>query len=243
MTARPRDGVVIVDDGDGPRIETPELRLVFRRPADRWTHALLVGPCERPADGWAVFTEPIEWYEALEDPAHVVGPVYQDLQVSADGAGARVLAVGQAGPHHFSAAVSVTRSWSGPNKADRVHATTRVEFDVADRCRGVVKALEANYRVHYPPALYLIGHDARPWCERLVWETSAERDYDASVQGMTGSEGASRIALESPRPDGRPERIRVAAAELNPGGTNRLRYAWTRTRVMPRSEADGFPGS
>jgi hypothetical protein len=271
--------VSVVETDDGPAVITPELRLQFRRLEDRWTHALLVGPCERPAPAgrrtplygpagrltvghlelpapglgrWLPLAEAVEWHEAHDDPAHVLGPVYQDVQVLTDpgGRAARALAVGQAGRHHFAAAIHVRRSWTGPNHADRVHAQTRVEFDVSVRSRAEVRSLEARYDVRYPPARYLVETSSaeqprRPgeWVSYFQWETYAARDYDALIEIVEEGEGASRLADVTARPDGDPERLRVAAQALDPGGTHRLRYAWARTRVMPRSQADDFPGA
>lgn len=240
--------VSIIETEDGPAIVTPELRLRFRRLGDRWTYAIDVGPPHRPEDAWPTLAEPVEWESAAADPGRVVSPVYQEVQVQPDGAGALVLAVGQAGPHHFSAAIRVTHTWGPPNHADRHYSHTSVEFDVADRCRAEVVAVECHYMVHDPPAVTHLGNSSdassvegfsRDWRDALVWETTTANDYDVLVQGLGDLVAPSRVALVSRV--GQRWRICVAPSKLNVSGTNRLRYVWAHTRVLERSEAQGSP--
>ena len=240
--------VSIIETEEGPTIVTPELRLRFRRIGDRWTHAIDVGPTSRPGEKWPTLAEPVEWESAAEDPGRVVSPVYQEVQVQLDGAGALVLAVGQAGPHHFSASIRVTHRWRPPNRHDRHYSETCVEFDVADRCRAEVVAVECHYMVHDPPAVTHLGNSSdassvegfsRDWRDALVWETTTANNYDVLVRGLGDLGSPSRVALVSRM--GQSWRIRVAPSKLNVSGTNRLRYVWEHTRVLERSKAEGSP--
>jgi hypothetical protein len=240
--------ISIVDSERGPTIVTPELRLSFCRDEDRWCHLIEVRPCERSSDRWPCLAEPAGSFSWPGEPGYIVNPVYQDIQVRRDGAAVLVLAVGQAGTHHFSAAIQVTHHWLRPNAHDMHLSTSTLEFDVADRCRSPVFALESHYSVYTPPSILSLppGEDGYPvsgwdrWRDALLWKLDLRRSNEAGAWGREAGEGASQVALTSPSYSGF-FGLRFAPRVLAPTGTNRLCYKWTHARLLPRCEAFGSP--
>jgi hypothetical protein len=221
-------------------IWTPDLRLVFVRLGDRWTHRIDIGP-----GLWQTLAEAVEWTTAAEDPLRVVSPVYQEVQVQRDGDAVIALAVGQAGPHHFSLSARVSygvyeaRSAKGLLNA---YPKSLVVFDVADRCRAEVVAFECRYRVLNPPAVSYLGDSSdetpagfsprpRPY---FLWEANTSHNYDVGLS-TKGSDGPPAFVSIV---DYRPEvwTVRVFPESLVRGGTNRVRYSWSQTRVFLPSD-------
>jgi hypothetical protein len=234
--------MVTIDDGDEERsIVTPELRLKFRRLEDRWTHGIGIGP-----GPWLTLAEAVEWTSAADDPTRVVSPTYQDIHIQQDGADVLALLVGQAGPHHFSASLRVSHRVYDHERSRSFgleYSNSRVEFDVADRCRAEVQALECNYVVHNPPVVTHLGDSrdtdaaegfVRDWREILVWETCTENNYDVSIRGLLDHDRPTRVSLSDRDPTGG-WRVRVAPRFLTPRGTSRIRYSWSYTRVLKQS--------
>jgi hypothetical protein len=115
------------------QIRAPGLVVEFRRLGDRWTHDVAVGPREAPA----VVAVAVEADAGRDDPARVVSPTYQELDFERGTDRVGALLVGQAGPHHFSAAFAV---WEDPGQVG-------VAVDVADRCRWPIDSLACTYRI------------------------------------------------------------------------------------------------
>ncbi len=236
--------MVTIDDGDEVRsIVTPELRLRFSRLGDRWTHAIDIRP-----GPWLLLSEAVEWVSAAEDPTRVVSPTYQELHLQKDGAAALALLVGQAGPHHFSASVRVThrvRPHRKPHDHGKEYSESLAEFDVADRCRTEVRALESSYLVYKPPVVTYLGDasdieaaesGAPAWRSRLVWETDTADNDDVSIGGSDDPGSDTRVAVSGRLPSGG-WRVKAAPRQIVPRGTNRIQYSWSHTRVMNRSSA------
>jgi hypothetical protein len=216
-------------------IWTPDLRLAFVRLGDRWTHRVDIGP-----GPWQTLAEAVEWTTAAEDPLRVVSPVYQEVQVQRDGDEVVALALGQAGPHHFSLSARVSYGvYEARSEKGLLNAYPRslVVFDVADRCRAEVLAFECRYRVFNPPAVIYLGDSSdqtpagfspRPR-SCVVWEPNTPHNYDV-VLGTISDGPPSFVSIVDHRPG--VWDIRVVPESLVRGGTNRVRYSWSQTRVF-----------
>jgi hypothetical protein len=225
---------VTIAERDGAwEILTPDFRLTFLRLDDRWTHRIDVSP-----GPWQTFATPVEWTTAAESPLRVLGPVYQEVQVKNEGDSVVALAVGQAGPHHFAAAVRVRHQYTEtePTRAaGLVLSKSVISFDVADRCRSAVESFDCRYVVHDESGPSLLGpcdeYTPQPYAperEEVCWETRAGSTWGVYFrsQNLGTERGLIRVTEDA---SGSYE-VRLAAATLVPGGTNRLRYAWDHVR-------------
>lgn len=136
--------VTIEESDDEKSIVTPNCRLVFRRIEERWTHAIEAGSGPQSA----VFAESVEADAAQDDFRQMASPVYQDLHIHKAELDYVFMLVGQFGPRHFSAAITV-RYTPGWNTEDRTPGpqSTELEFDVAQRCRERIEHLASTYRI------------------------------------------------------------------------------------------------
>jgi len=181
-------------------IITPCLRILFEWRTDHWKHEMIsCGTCGSIPRLWS-----IEGGHALDDPARVSGPIYQQIDVRRDPRGvARALLVGQAGPHHFSAAFEVHEKPDG----------IELDVDVADRCPVPVEALAATYLIEASTAelRHSDGSATLAWHNpdsRLVFEAEPPSRIAASEASM----GTIRLQ---------------ALAAIDPSTrTHRLRYRW-----------------
>lgn len=133
-------GVTIEGSDDEKSIVTPDLRLRFSWAGDRWTHSLDL----RIGAGWRVVASTMEADVGRDGMHRLVSPTYQDLVLRAGPDEGTALLVGQHGPHHFSAAIRVSR------ETGREDGPWTVLADVADRCPSGVDLLSATYAVFAP---------------------------------------------------------------------------------------------
>jgi hypothetical protein len=242
--------VTIEESDDERSIVTPELRLRFHWVGDRWAHAIDIrpGPWQAAADSIEGGTEP-------GDPEGVGRPTYQEIHFQPDGDAVLALAVGRSGHHHISASFRVHHRafevphFRIPNILQR-RSVSRVEIDVADRCRAETPALEARYRVHAPPIVTHLGDSAdgaapgrfhRDWRPGLAWEASVAENYHVAL-GTSEGEAGSRVAVLDRDPAG-DWFVRVAPREAAPRGTTRFSYSWEhhRVRVIRLADPEGGP--
>lgn len=198
--------MILLEESDELRaIVAPSLRLVFRWGGDRWTHSLDV---EDGPTGWRPIARTFEMDADGDDPARVASPAFQQLQFQRGGEGVYALVVGQAGPHHFSAAFFVAESGGG----------AAVEVDVADRCRGPVAGLASTYRVDLP-LVDVIDADV----DRVVWSVGGGSGrLEFAAWGMPGVR--ARIAIGEA---GRGTALVQAFAGLEAEQATRVwRYRW-----------------
>jgi hypothetical protein len=184
-------------------IRTPAVRIVFRRAGDRWTHE--IGPLEGPPLVAAIEGDP-----AVEDPARVLSPVYQEVQhhpFDDEPHRVRLLLTGLRHRHHFSAVLTVSTNAQG---------STKLDFDVADRCRDAVLGLAATYDVRLGAGDIQLADDTA-----IRWSGGPLGEGMLSL----ASADASRLAAA----ERGPRSVQAQAlASLVPGAfTHRLRYLWT----------------
>jgi hypothetical protein len=228
--------VVVEESEDVRSIVTPDLRLRFRRAGDRWTHAIDIRP-----GPWQTAADAVEWL--ADDPSQVPGPTYQELHFQRDRDGVVALAVGQAGSHHFSASFQVSyRSWRQAHfQLDDVlqdRSESRVEIDVADRCRSVRSAVEARYVVHKPPICSFLRDSqdgdgsadfSRDWRSLVVWEANVKGNYDVVLRASP-EPTASRISILEHQEQG-PWLVRIAPGQPPITATSCFSYIWEHARV------------
>ena len=172
----------------------------FEWMSDRWKQEVVsLGSCASIPRIWS-----LEGVHSPDDPTRVSGPIYQQIDVQHESDGVvRALLVGQSGPHHFSAAVSVEEKPDG----------AVVDIDVADRCRSPVEALAATYLIESSDAelRHSEGSAALAWHHpesRLIFEA----DQPTRISAQEGSLGTIRVqALAT-----------IDASEQ----THRFRYRW-----------------
>lgn len=185
---------------DTRRIAVRGLTLEFRWTGDRWAHELILDP-KRAA------SRVVRSFELTPDhvqPERVVSPSYQDLHLH-DGEGPpRFLLVGQSGPHHFSAVFTVLE----------LDGESRVDVDVADRCRSVVAGLGATYIVDLPS-----GDLRDADTERLTWQPG-------TVPGTLAFEAITPTRLAFAEAGRRATRAQADAPIDVAMQTHRLAYRW-----------------
>jgi hypothetical protein len=216
------------EEGQDERaIVAPHLRVVFRRAGNRWTHTVDI----RGPGPWSTLAEAVEWDPTRADPTRVVSPVFQEVHFQRDGEDALALLVGQSGSHHFSASFRVLQDLDGAE-----YPRSRVEVDVADRCRSGLTALASTYRVDGAVAGLLLG----PGNASYVWEPNCAGSYDACLRMLPGVAIPARIALT----EGHRGWQAQVEAEIDPTSkTQRFRYEWSHT-MLPRrlpSAAEASP--
>lgn len=192
--------VGIENDDERHVFLTPHARIEFAWRDDRWVHTMIgAGECRELPPVATVEGDP-----ERDDPARVVSPAYQQAHVETGPDGiARMLLVGQSGPHHFSAAFAIT--------ADET--STLLDADVADRCRTPIAALAATYQVD--PASSVLDGDGR-----------SEVSFMAAGGRLSlRAESPSRPAVEAFGPGSRIHAQILAG--LEPASqTHRFRYRW-----------------
>ncbi len=185
---------------------------------DRWRHEIV-------STGQAESVPRVASVEATTDPeghTRIVSPTYQQIHLDQDKDKGivRAFLVGQAGPHHFSAAFLVE---------ERPHGAV-IDVDVADRCLSPVEYLAATYKVEPTTGAWASRDHAtddpdsaadpvvanRPeivlTCENPHTQLIFEADAPARYATEEAGHGAVRIqALAQPR-----------AADQ----THRFRYRW-----------------
>ena len=109
-----------------------QLRFWFQ--TDHWRHEIV-------SEGATASIPRLSSVEASthhHDHGRVISPTYQQIHLDRTKSGVvRAMLVGQAGPHHFSAAFEVEEDPSGAS----------ITVDVADRCHSPVLGLAATYAV------------------------------------------------------------------------------------------------
>jgi len=227
-------------------IFTTDLRLRFTRLEDRWTHAIDVGP-----GPWRVVAESVEWESADHSPS-AYGPTFQELQFQVKKDEVIALALGQAGPHHFSASFRVhRREWECDHFQDpsilQKRSQSFVVVDIADRCRTAVSPLEARYIVGACEYMsHLDGSDDSPGPKVrgcLVWEVGVPDNYDVALESEQGPTlPPSRLTITE-TPISYASTVSIAPCELSQSGTNRLIYTWSHERVQVFDKATGLSTS
>lgn len=180
------------------------LGLEFRKLGDRWAHAI-VGP-----GPGRVLAESTSAPPGDEDPARVVSPVYQELQLHGPETGPSLclLLTGLFFQHHFSAAVTLSRD---PVQGRGVF----LDLDVADRCRSRVECLAATYLVRLDSGA-LVSADP----ERIAWQV------DSPGAGLLELVAVPPAALAIAEAGRKATRVGILAS-IQPGSfTHRLRYGW-----------------
>jgi hypothetical protein len=203
--ATPHDVSGFLEEDDRVVLDGPGGSVVFARAGERWTHSLLLAPCGELAVAQAVEST------SDERSAHrVATPVYQDLQRHELAAGSDlcVLLTGRFFQHHFSAAVTLRLGSDDPG-------TQLLEFDIADRCRGVVEMLAATYLVRFDSSAL---SDAGP--QSIVWTT----DPSGRQRLELSTEPPGRLVLAEAGRQG--TRVQAIAALTRETFTHRLRYQW-----------------
>jgi hypothetical protein len=165
-------------------VSTEALRLAFSWVVDRWTHVLVIGQGDRRR----AFADAEELDDRSPD-LRVLSPVFQDLQPVETEDGVSLLLVGRHGPVFFSASFQVRESFEGG-----AHES-RVDVDLAARCRGPIDSLESRYQVYRRGcSLHSVAADSAQWCAE-----PGEPDVSIQVDGGLPSERGSsnaRLALE-----------------------------------------------
>jgi hypothetical protein len=179
---------------------------------DRWTHVIDLGP-----EPWTPAVEAIEWREG---DFSAFGPTYQDLFFQRDGEEVVAFAVGQAGPHHFSATFRVSnRIRVAAQVAEGF--TSRIEIDVADRCLDQWGTLEARYLVRQPPAYLALSN--------CLWEAEADCHYHLALDD--GFKPPTSVVGKSCHVPKRGWFVGISPSELVARGTTRFIYAWVHERI------------
>ncbi len=179
-------------------IVAPCLRLRFSWVGDHWKQEMVsVGDSVGVPMIWSV-----EANNTLGDHSRVVSPTYQQIDVRMADSVARALLVGQAGPHHFSAAVEVSEAANG----------VVVDVDVADRCREPVEALAATYVMENAA-----GQLHQGGAGGLVWDHATHHlifEADPPTRVLAASHGFGSLQVQ-------------ALATIDPAArTHRFRYRW-----------------
>ena len=223
-------------------IFTTDIRLRFTRLNDRWTHAIEVGP-----GPWKVVAESVEWEEtSLAPPAY--GPTFQELQFQEKKDEVIALALGQAGPHHFSASFRVyRREWECDHFADprilQKRSESFIVVDMADRCKTAAAPPEARYLVGRREWMLYLGDSDDTQGPKvrgcLVWEVSLPDNYGVNLLGEQGSALPSSQLTITENSGGSTWDVSVAPSNPAHGGTNRLIYTWSHHRVQVFDKSTG----
>ena len=133
--------VTYESSSDTETIVTSCFQLKFWYQNDHWRHEVV-------SEGDTASIPRLSSVEAImhnNDHGRVISPTYQQIHLDRTKSGVvRAMLVGQAGPHHFSAAFEVEEDPSGAS----------ISVDVADRCHSPVQALAATYAVERSPGLW-----------------------------------------------------------------------------------------
>jgi hypothetical protein len=164
-------------------VNTDHTRLCFSQRGDRWGHLLVIGVGGRRRS----FTDAAEQdeQEADGDP---IRPVFQEIDAQTSGDGVTFLLVGRHGPAHFSASFHVSE-W-----ATATECGTRVQAEVAARCRRPGLAFASGYRV-YTRQCSIQTVDSR----RIRWSAETDEPVVSLVLGSpttpTNGQAAGRLTL------------------------------------------------
>ena len=189
--------VATAQTDDTLAVSAPPVRLTFRWDGRRWSHGLNVGAVQVASS--------VEFEPGRDDPARAVSPAYQQASLQEQTGLARVLLVGQWGPHHGSAVFTVGDEPGG----------VAVEADVAIRSRAGLNVLAATYTVNRASGDLT---DADP--AAIFWT------LDDAPGGRLGFEavGAAWVGLaEAGR---RLTRVQAGAEVVAGASTHRLVYRW-----------------
>lgn len=174
-------------------LSVPGLTVAFQWRRERWVHEVLV-------DGAALACS-LDVEADKQDHARVVSPTYQEAHHDETESGPRLLLVGKAGPHHFSAVVTLTEE----------DGRATLAFDIADRCRAPLAGLAATY------VLDRTSSDLRDAdAARIAWDVGGQLRLEAKP-------GASLALGEAGR---RGTRVQVHADIEDQEATRRLAYRW-----------------
>jgi hypothetical protein len=128
--------------------------VVFHWDRDRWVHYLELDDMGRTFG----IAQTVEGDHDRDDPAHVVSPVYQQLELKPETEARRALLMGQSGPHHFSAVFEFRET----------REAVALEVDVADRCRAQIATLACTYQMSLAPkSLVSAGGEHMMWRAQL----------------------------------------------------------------------------
>jgi hypothetical protein len=228
-------GVVTIEESDDERsIVTPDLRLRFRRCRDRWSHAIEVGP--RP---WNKFAQ------SLESSFHAISlavPTYQELHFQHDNEDVLALALGRSGTYHFSASFRVRyRLTSSPPRNEsrfQERSESRVEVDIAARCRSASMEPQATYLTGRPPLDLGLGNpdalergreEAGCWRLGHIWSADIGPEDQVAIELATAPSSTQVTVVAQPKWDG--WLVRLSPESFQPGGTSRFGYAWALTKI------------
>jgi len=202
------------ESGDAVVIRGLNARITMARAAGQWTHQLALDEDGAIDPGGPPLIAALETDPDRADPARVVSPVYQELhrhELAGDQfPGLCLLLTGNLVPHHFSAAVSLSRDPSDP-------AWFVLEFDIADRCRAPITSLAATYQLGLSSGeLVDAGPDAIRWNISAPGASSKLLELRCILPGSLAMAEAGRSST----------RVQ-ALAGLDPAQfTHRLRYQW-----------------
>ncbi len=203
-TSNPEFLAEIDDDSAVASLRGPTFGVAFRRLADRWSENLI------PSESGQILARSHPGASDGDDPARVIHPVYQEVQVHgpARGASACLLLTGLSFAHHFSAAVTIS--------VDRERAeTVHVDYDVADRCRSPIQVLAATYVVSLDSGS-LESADAGRIVWRVAGSPGGRLELAASAPSTLTMAEAGRTAT----------RVQILAPIEVATFTHRLRYGW-----------------
>jgi hypothetical protein len=214
--------ITIEESDDERSIVTPDLRLRFRWLGDRWTHAIDIRP-----GPWTTLASAIERADHWTPV-----PTYQELHFQGEGEEILALGVGRDGAHHFSASFRVSYTARRVYHDDlRIVADTslsRVEIDVADRCRAESDRPEARYSVHSPPVRSRLGESSEGEESFHAWEAAIRNSCDVFVSALSEPADTRVLALDR---GGDGWSVRVTPVNKVVAGTNRFAYAWGHSRM------------
>ncbi len=210
-------GMVTIEESDDEKsIVTPNARLVFVRDGERWRHRIECGT----AEGRRIFAETIEAEPGRDDFRSIASPTFQDLHVHEDGPRLIAMLVGQFGPRHFSATMTV--SWLPADAVPRSSAKTTIVVDVADRSRDPARCLASTYRMDSD-----VGAPTEADEHRACWDLPAPGPGEACVSLMIGrgeSKGG-RLAIDASGP--RSTTVQLNRELLASQSSGRLEYVWS----------------
>lgn len=150
-------GFVTIEESDDEKsIVTPNCRVLFRKAGERWTHAIESGA----GSARVMIARSIEADAERDNYRALPSPAFQDLHIQVANSlfeGPRELdlnpsyvfmLVGQFGPIHFSAAITVgyRPGWQEGDPTPGPQSTC-IEFDIAQRCRERIENLASTYQV------------------------------------------------------------------------------------------------